>query len=157
MASKGDNRNLALLLVSNAGGHAAARRACNPALRRRDVWLGARSSGDGSFPLTGVPHLDPTMRMFRAELTSRSCDSPQFTHTHCLTASCLRPLGPERAPQLEQPRVVLRSLTILTDLPACSPLYSSICLSIPQPVSSTAVAILVLASFRGLTSPTTIF
>ena len=93
------------------GGHAATCRACDPASRRSDIWLGARSSGEDSFPLTEVPHLDPAMSMFRAELTSRSCDSPQFTQTHCLTARCLRPLGPVRARQLEHARVVFFSLT----------------------------------------------
>jgi hypothetical protein len=85
--------------------------ACDPASRRSDIWLGARSTGEDSFPLTEVPHLDPAMSLFRAELTSRSCDSPQFTQTHCLTARCLRPLGPVRARQLEHARVVFFSLT----------------------------------------------
>jgi hypothetical protein len=43
-------------------------------------------------------------------------------------------------PQDEQARLVYFSLTIATDLPACSPLYRSICLSIPQPLSSTDFA-----------------
>jgi hypothetical protein len=85
--------------------------ACDPASRRSDIWLGTHSSGEDSFPLTEVPHLDPAMSMFRAELTSRSCDSPQFTQTHCLTARCLRPLGPARARQLEHARVVFFSST----------------------------------------------
>ena len=73
-----------------------------------------------------------------------------------LTRSPLTPAGPVRAPHVEQVRLVLRSLTILTRLPALSPLYCSCARSIPQPESRTAFAILVLTSFRLLTSPTTI-
>src|SRR5262249_20418174 len=83
--------------------------------------------------------------------------SPQCAHSHRLTTSCLRPLGPVRASQLEQTCVVFVSSTICTDLPACSPLYCSIRLSIPQPLSSTDFAIRVLTSFELLTSPTTMF
>src|ERR1700750_3353092 len=118
---------------------------------------GGRSTDDDSFPLTEVPHLDPAMRMFRAALTSRSCDSPQCAHSQCLTASCLRPLGPLRAPQLEQAREVFLSLTTWTVLPAHSPLYCRNRLSMPQPESRTDFAIRVFASFRLLTSPITIF
>src|SRR5688572_7584544 len=85
--------------------------------------------------------------MFRAAFTSRSCGSPQPLHVHALTASCLRPCGPLSAPHCEQAREVFRSLTTSTDLPACSPLYCSICLSIPHPLSSTDFASRVLASF----------
>jgi hypothetical protein len=53
--------------------------------------------------------------------------------------------------------VVFLSLTICTDLPVCSPLYSSIRLSIPHPLSSTDFAIRVFASFKLLTSPTKMF
>jgi hypothetical protein len=42
-----------------AGGHAAARRASDPASRSRDVWLGGGTTGEDSFPLMEVPHLDP--------------------------------------------------------------------------------------------------
>jgi hypothetical protein len=94
--------------------HAAAIRASDPASRRQGVWLGGRSAGNSSFPRTEVRHLDPAIRIFRAAFTSRSCDSPQFTQFHCLTTRCLRPLGPERAPQLEHARVVFRSLTTST-------------------------------------------
>jgi hypothetical protein len=125
-------------------------------LAQMRIWLGGRPAGEGSFPLTEVPHLNPDARIFRAALTSRSCDTPHRTHTHVLTASCLRPLGPVREPQLLHARVVFLSLTTLTDLPAYSLLYNSICLSMPQPLSSTAVAMVVLASFRLLTSPTMI-
>src|SRR5947209_7742758 len=107
--------------------------------------FGATRQGDYSFPLTEVCNLDPA-RMFRAALTSRSCSAPQAEQHHRLTTSCLGPLGPLRHPQLEQARVVNRSLTMTTDLPACSPLYCSICLSIPQPLSSTAFAIRVFTS-----------
>src|SRR5579862_306094 len=86
-----------------------------------------------SFPLTEVPHLDPNLTMFRAAFTSRSCQSPHSAHCQVLTTSSLGPLGPKGAPQLEHTREVSRSSTIITDLPACSPLYCSIRLSIPQP------------------------
>jgi hypothetical protein len=119
--------------------------------------LGGRSAGDDSFPLTEVPHLDPALRMFRAALTSRSWHSPQCAHSQRLTASCLRPLGPLEAPQLEQLREVFLSLTICTVLPAHSPLYCKNRLSRPQPESNTDFAIRVFARFRLLTSPTTIF
>src|SRR4051794_31911646 len=124
--------------------------------RRYEVRLGGHSTGEDSFPLTEVPHLDPALRMFRAALTSRSCHSPQCAHSQRLTASCLRPLGPLRAPQLEQLREVFRSLTTWTVLPAHSPLYCKNRLSVPQPESNTDFAIRVFASFRLLTSPTTI-
>ena len=139
------------------GDHAAAFCTSGRAPRERDIWLGRHAASDGSFPLTEVQHLDPAMRIFRAAFTSRSCDSPQCAHSHRLTASCLGPLGPVRDPQLEQPRVVFRSLTTCTDLPAFSPLYRSICLSMPQPLSSTDFAIRVFANFRLLTSPTKMF
>src|SRR5580698_2294685 len=104
-----------------------------------------------------VRHLDPRRRMFRAALTSRSCRSPQRAHSHALTASCLRPLGPLSAPQVEHTCVVFLSQTMITNLPACSPLYCSIRLSMPQPLSSTPLAKGVFTSFRLLTSPTKIF
>jgi hypothetical protein len=52
---------------------------------------------------------------------------------------------------------VFRSLTTSTDLPACSPLYCNICLSIPHPLSSTDFASRDTPSFGALTSPTTMF
>src|SRR5262249_106558 len=100
------------------GAHAVAFRALSPALLGQLVLRGESTIGDDSFPQTQVQRLDPAMRIFRAALTSRSCDSPQCAHAHCLTTSCLRPLGPARAPQLEQARVVLRSLTTCRDLHA---------------------------------------
>src|SRR6266850_2470174 len=118
--------------------------------------FGATRQGDNSFPLTEVRILDPA-RMFRAAFTSLSCSTPQAEQHHRLTTSCLRPLGPLRHPQLEQARVVNRSLTMITDLPACSPLYCSICLSIPHPLSSTALASRVFTSRVLLTSPTAMY
>jgi hypothetical protein len=44
-------------------------------------------------------------------------------------------------PQDAQARLVYLSQATDTDLPACSPLYRSICLSIPHPLSSTDFAI----------------
>src|ERR1700733_4587256 len=106
-------------LPSNeSGGHAATCKASDPASRRCGIWLGGRCAGEGSFPQTGVPHLNPDASIFRAAFTSRSCDTPHRTHTPVLTTSCLRPLGPVREPQLEQARVVFRSLTICRDLQA---------------------------------------
>jgi hypothetical protein len=64
-----------------------------------------------------------------------------------------RPEGPVWAPQLLHVRVVFRSLTIRTLLPACWPLYCNSVLSIPQPASSTDFAIRVFTSLRLLTSP----
>ena len=52
-----------------------------------------------------------------------------------------------RDPQQLQVRVVFRSLTTLTDLPAYSPLYCSIRLSEPQPESNTDFDIRVFTSF----------
>src|SRR5437879_12295448 len=118
--------------------------------------FGATRQGDDSFPRTEVCNLDPA-RIFRAAFTSRSCSAPQAEQHHRLTASCLGPLGPLRHPQLEQARVVNRSFTMTTDLPACSPLYCSICLSIPQPLSRTAFAIRVFTSRGLLTSPTAMY
>jgi hypothetical protein len=69
----------------------------------------------------------------------------------------LAPVGPLRDPHLLQARVVFLSETTFTDLPACSPLYNSICLSSPQPQSNTDFPIRVFASFRLLTSPTAMF
>ena len=71
-----------------------------------DISQDGCNRGKGSFPRTEVRHLDPTVRIFRAAFTSRSCDSPQSAHFHCLTARCLGPLGPVSAPQLEHTRVV---------------------------------------------------
>jgi hypothetical protein len=102
----------------------------------------------GSFPRTEVRHLDPIMRWFRAELTSRSCNTPHCMHSNDLTASCLGPLGPVGKPQLEQSRVVPLSLMIWKDLPAYSLLYCRNLLSMPQPLSNTDLAIRVFASFR---------
>jgi hypothetical protein len=65
-----------------------------------------------------------------------------------------RPVGPVRDPQLLQVRVVFRSLTIRTLLPACWPLYCSCLLSMPQPASSTDLAIRVFTGRVLLTSPT---
>src|SRR5579863_10703145 len=110
---------------SASGGHAAAGTASDPASRRWVIWLGGRCAGESSFPLTEVPQLNPDARIFRAEFTSRSCDTPHRTQTHILTTSCLRPLGPVREPQLEHARVVFLSLTTLTRLPACWSLYCS--------------------------------
>jgi hypothetical protein len=67
------------------------------------------------------------------------------------------PVGPVGDPQTLQARVVFLSLTTLTVLPACSPLYCSIRLSVPQPASNTDLDIRVLISFWLLTSPTTIY
>jgi hypothetical protein len=51
------------------------------------------------------------------------------------------PRGPVRASQLLQARVVFRSSTIATHLPATWLLYSSWVFSMLQPVSSTDLAI----------------
>src|SRR5580700_3359385 len=110
-----------------------------------------------SFPHTEARVLSPTKRMFRAEFSSRSCSAPHSEHSHCLTASMSIPVGPDKAPQKLHGRVVFRSLTTATDLPAYSPLYCNIRLSMPQPLSSTDFAIRVFASFRLLTSPTTMY
>ena len=50
------------------------------------------------------------------------------------------PLGPNKAPQKLHALVVFLSLTTSTDLPAYSPLYCSIRLSMDQPLSSTDFA-----------------
>jgi hypothetical protein len=81
--------------------------------------------GIGSFPLMEVRDLDPAGIMFFALSVSRSCWAPQPSHVHCLTTRCLRPLGPVRASQLEQPRVVLTSETTNTHQPAWRPLDCS--------------------------------
>jgi hypothetical protein len=65
-------------------------------------------------------------------------------------------VGPNKAPQTLHARVVFLSLTTTTDLPACSPLYCNIRLSVAQLLSSTDFAIRVRTSFWLLTSPTTI-
>src|SRR2546430_7248377 len=118
--------------------------------------FGATRQGDDSFPRTEVRNLDPA-RMLRAAFMSRSCSTPHAEQHHRLTTSCLGPLGPFRHPQLEQARVVNRSLTMTTDLPACSPLYCNICLSIPHPLSRTAFAMRVFTSRGLLTSPTAMY
>jgi len=127
------------------GAHCRRPDGLSPASQEPDARLGATRQGDDSFPLTEVRLLDPA-RMFRAALTSRSCSTPHAEQHQCLTTSCLGPLGPVKHPQLEQARVVNRSLTMTTDLPACSPLYRSICLSVPQPLSRTAFAMRVFTS-----------
>ena len=66
------------------------------------------------------------------------------------------PLGPNKAPQTLHARVVFLSLTTSTDLPAYSPLYRNIRLSMHQPLSRTDFAIRVRTSFWLLTSPTKI-
>ena len=135
-------------------------RRCGLARRTRSrVWL--VPADGGSFPRTWVLpglsplHLSPAVRMFRAALASRSWSAPHSAHTHRLTTSMPRPEGPVRAPHLLHAREVFLSLTTLTLLPACLPLYCSCVLNIPQPASSTDLAIRVLASFGLLTSPTT--
>src|SRR5690606_23624610 len=80
-------------------------------------------------PAHGGPCLSPAARMFFAALTSRSCSAPHSEHSHCLTTSCLRPLGPVAEPQLEHTRVVNFSSTTRTSLPAHWPLYCSCVLS----------------------------
>src|ERR1700704_5976680 len=68
-----------------------------------------------------------------------------------------RPAGPVKDPQPLHVRVVFLSLTMDTHLPACWPLYSTCVLRMPQPASSTDLAIRVFTSFLLLTSPMTIF
>ena len=97
--------------IARAGAHAAAFSALIRASHRLDVWLGGATESDDSFPLTDGGHL-PADRMFRAALTSRSCVTPHALHTHVLTASMSRPVGPVRALQLLHVRVVFLSLTI---------------------------------------------
>ncbi len=63
------------------------------------------------------------------------------------------PVGPVRDLQLLQVRVVFRSLTTRTLLPACWPLYCNSVLSMPQPASRTDFAIRVFTSLVLLTSP----
>src|ERR1700722_11600078 len=91
--------------------------------------------------------------MLRAAFPSRSCSAPHSEHSQCLTTSPSLPLGPNKAPQKLQARVVFLSLTTSTDLPAYSPLYCNIRLSIDQPLSRTDFAICVRTSFWLLTSP----
>ena len=138
------------------GAHAAVFSALILASYRWDVWLGGVAENDDSFPRTDGGDL-PADSMLRAALTSRSCVTPHALHTHVLTASMSIPAGPVRALQSLHSRVVFLSLTIDTRLPACWPLYRSCVLSIPQPASSTDLAIRVFTSFLLLTSPMTIF
>ena len=135
-----------------SGAHAAAFSALVLASHRLDVWLGGAAVSDDSFPLTDGGDL-PADRMFRAALTSRSCVTPHALHTQVLTTSMSKPVGPERALQLLHVRVESLSVTMITLLPACWPLYCNCVLSMPQPASSTDLAIRVFASFRLLTSP----
>jgi len=97
--------------VSSSGAHAAVARDRIRALRGRGARLGAITDDKDSFPLTDVGHLHAD-RILRAAFTSRSCMSPHALHLHVLTARLSRPEGPVKDPQLLQPRVVLRSLTI---------------------------------------------
>src|ERR1700722_14860259 len=138
--------------VHVSGAHAAAFNALFRASHRLDAWLGGASETDDSFPLTDGGNL-PADRWFRAEFTSRSCVTPHALHTQVLTTSMSRPVGPVRALQLLHVRVESLSLTMITLLPACWPLYCNCALSMPQPASSTDLAIRVFASFRLLTSP----
>src|ERR1700728_4159991 len=142
-------------MAGHPGSHAAALADSIPASRTRYTLLGGISPYDSSFPLE-VRDLDP-IRVFRAELTSRSCNSPQLLHTQNLTVNPLIPRGPVRARQGKQVTVVFLSLVTSNVLPACWLLYCRKPLSMPQPESSTDLAIRVRMSFRLLTSPTTIF
>src|ERR1700685_401535 len=137
------------------GSHAAALSDSIHASRTRSTLLGGISPYDDSSPLE-VRDLDP-IRVFRAELTSRSCNSPQLLHTQNLTGNPLIPRGPVKARQGKQVTVVFLSLVISNGLPAC---WLSSCrkpLSAPQHESSTDLPRRVRTSFRLLTSPTTIF
>ena len=142
-----------------ASGPVSHRLECLARRMRPRFWL--VPADGGSFPRTWVLpglsplHLSPAVRMLRAAFASRSWTAPQSAHTHRLTTSMSRPEGPARDPQLLHAREVFFSLTTLTLLPACLPLYCSCVLSIPQPESSTDFAIRVLASLGLLTSPTT--
>jgi hypothetical protein len=117
------------------GAHAATFASSVPASRRRlrSLLGGTGESGD-SFPRTEVKHLDP-IRIFRAALTSRSCESPHSLHIHDLTINPFTPCGPLAQPHEEQVTLVYFSLTTETLLPACWPLYCSCVLSMPQPLS----------------------
>ena len=89
-------------------------------LHRRDAWLGDATGGASSFPQADGERL-PANRIFLAALTSLSCMPPHAPHTHVLTSSMSRPLGPVKARQLLHARVVFFSLTMIMLLPACSP------------------------------------
>src|ERR1700690_67983 len=112
--------------------------------------------GGSLFPQTDVEHLH-AHRISLAEFTFRSCTSPHTRQTQVLTESMSRPLGPVKDRQLLHVLVVFDSLTMNTPLPACWLLYCSCVFSIPQPASSTDLAIGVFTSLRLLTSPITIF
>src|SRR3984885_12882751 len=147
---------LRLECIVSLGSHAAFLAVSIPASRTRYALLGGISPYDDSFPHMEVRHLDP-IRIFRAALTSRSCNAPQLPHTQNLTINPLTPRGPVRAPQAEQVTLVFLSLATSNVLAACWLLYSRKPLSMPQLESSTDLAIRVLTSCRLLTSPTTIF
>lgn len=66
-----------------------------------------------------------------AALTSRSCWAPQAPQLHCLTDSCCFPVGPVRAPQVEQPLVEFLLLTSMTRHPPGRLLAWSIVMSWP--------------------------
>jgi len=76
-----------------SGLHATAVRALILASRRRDAWLGGATDGDSSFPYTDVEHLH-AHRVFLAALTFLSCVTPHALHTHVLTESMSKPVGP---------------------------------------------------------------
>ena len=95
-------------------------------------------------------------RMLRAALTSRSCRAPQGTHTQCLTINPLTPRGPLRHPHEEQVTLVFFSQATENDLAACWLLYSRKLLSMPKPLSYTALATRVFRSLATLMSTTTV-
>jgi hypothetical protein len=80
----------------NSGVHAAAVTTLIPASRRRVASLGGVGDGEDLFPQTDGEHLSAS-RIFFAALTSLSCLSPQALHTHALTTSMSRAVGPVRA------------------------------------------------------------
>jgi hypothetical protein len=97
--------------VFTAGAHAIVLTGSIPALRERDARLGGTRKDEDSFLLTDAGH-SARRRMFRAPLTSRSCDTPHAVHVQRLTCNPLTPRGPVRESQCEQVQLVFLSLTI---------------------------------------------
>ena len=84
------------LLIWRTGLHAARRLCADPALRRRDAWLGGATDGEGSFPCSDVERLHADS-IFLPEFTFRSCVTPHTLHIQVFTESMSKPVGPVRA------------------------------------------------------------
>lgn len=87
----------------------------SPPVERRRV--ASLAIPDAASPLLLWLIPSPSLSVFRAALTSRSCCAPQALQSQALTFSPAKPVGPVRAEHAEQRRVEFRDGTSMNCAP----------------------------------------